>query len=400
MSDGKAISGTLLATDENALRMELRKRNLLLLTAREKKSLSSTGFGIFGPPKPHVKPSDVAVVTRQIATMISAGIPLLECLEIVEEQAEDKGFKIALGKMVEDIRGGADFSRAISKYPKIFSKIYVNMVKAAEASGQLDTILNRLAEYLEATEALKREIKSAMTYPVLSLFLILSITAGLLIFVIPQFRSIFEQLGQKDMPLPTEILIAVSNFVRGNILYIIIALVLVLIALSYYKKTRLGEKHWHWFLFHLPIFGALFKKVALSRFSRTFATLLGSGVPMVASLEIVAGTSGNRFIEEAVLSAKESVVKGEALADPLAKTKMFPPMVTRMIEIGEKSGALEKLLSKVSDFYDQEVRTTVKALTSLIEPILILIMGVLVGGIVLAIFLPIIRIQQILSTHK
>jgi type IV pilus assembly protein PilC len=227
--------------------------------------------------------------------------------------------------------------------------------------------------------------------------MILAITIGLLVVVVPQFKAIFEQMGLEKLPAPTAILLSISEAVQSNIFYILGIFAGLVIGFNLYKKTRRGQKHIHWLLFHLPIFGMLFRKVAISRFSRTFATLLKSGVPIIGALEIVAGTSGNRLIEDAVLEAKEEVVRGNPLGEPLAQTRMFPPMVTRMISVGEKSGALEQLLEKIADFYDQEVRTTVKALTSLIEPMLIGVMGLMVGGIVIAIFMPILEIQQALA---
>ena len=396
-SDGKRVGGTIRAGDRTTAQDELRKKRLTVVSISAVKDRKK-GYGLFGPPKPHVKPKDIAVVTRQLATMISAGIPLLEGLEILEEQAADKGFRIAFGRIIEKIRAGTDFSTALSEYPKVFGKIYINMVRAGEASGQLDTILVRLAEYLEATEALKREIRSAMTYPVVSLFLILSITIGLLVGIVPKFKEIFNALGgEKNLPAPTKILLDISDFMQQQFLLMIGICVVFIIAFLMYKKTKRGEWQWHWVILHMPVFGPLFRKVAISRFARTFSTLLGSGVPMLAALDIVGATAGNRLLEDAVAKAKDKVTKGEPLGEPLAATKVFPPMVTRMIAIGEKSGALEKLLGKISEFYDQEVKTMVEALTSLIEPIMIAVMGVLVGGIVLAIFLPILKVQEMLT---
>jgi type IV pilus assembly protein PilC len=273
----------------------------------------------------------------------------------------------------------------------------VNMIKAGEASGQLDVILQRLADYMENIEELKREIKAAMTYPVISLVLILGITVGLIVGIVPKFQEIFKQLEMKQLPAPTEILLLISDTLRHNFIGVFAVGVVLIIAFILYIRTRTGMRQWHWFCLHAPVFGPLFRKVAISRFSRTFATLIQSGVPMLGALDIVASTAGNVLVEEAVLKAKDAVSRGETLGDPLAASRVFPPMVTRMVSIGEKTGALEKLLMKISEFYDQEVRATVKALTSLIEPLLIATMGIIVGFIVLAIFLPIIKIQQSLS---
>jgi type IV pilus assembly protein PilC len=353
--------------------------------------------GLFGPPRARVGTKDIAVMTRQLATMISSGIPLMESLEILEDQATDPGFKVVLDKVIERVRSGSDFSTALSEHPRLFSKIYVNMIKAGESSGQLDTILLRLADYMESAEELKREIKSAMTYPVISLVLILSITVGLVVGVVPEFQAVFEQLGSKNLPAPTQFLIRISELLRGHALAILSVLGVAAVSAALYIRTGPGQRQWHWFLLHLPVFGPLFRKVAISRFSRTFATLIQSGVPMLGALDIVAATAGNVVVEAAVLKAKEAVTRGETLGDPLIATRVFPPMVTRMIAIGEKTGALEKLLLKIAEFYDQEVRAMVKALTSLIEPLMISVMGVIVGFIVLAIFLPIIRITTIVT---
>lgn len=393
--EGKTVSGTLRAPDRNVAQGELRKKNLSVVTLNQSKEKPKRG--LFGPPRPHVKNKDISVLTRQLATMVSAGIPLVEATEILHDQAADPGFKLVLEKIIDKIRSGSDFSTALSEHPKLFSKIFINMVKAGEASGQLDVILSRLSEYLESAEALKGEIKSAMTYPVVSLFLIFGIAVFLMVGVVPKFEKIFEQMGMTELPLPTQIMLAISNFMQHQFMLMMGLIVGSIVGFVMYIRTRRGEYQFHWCLLHVPVFGVLFRKVAISRFSRTFATLIRSGVPMLGALDIVAGTAGNRVIEEAVLKAKERVTKGDPLGEPLEETKVFPPMVTRMISIGEKTGALEQLLLKISEFYDQEVRATVKSLTSLIEPIMIVIMGVMVGGIVLAIFLPILAIQQKLS---
>ncbi len=391
-ADGKKVEGVIKASDRSAAQAELKKKNLTVNTLNEQKGGKKAG--LFGAARPHVGTKDIAVMTRQLSTMISAGIPLLESLEILHEQASDPGFKNVLDKVIERVRAGSDFSTALSEHPRLFTRIFVNMIKAGEASGQLDVILSRLADYMESIEELKREIKAAMTYPVISLCLILAITIGLVVGIVPKFQIIFEQLGMKDLPLPTEILLMISLILREHFILFTLAVIALVVAFIMYIRTKPGRKQFHWFLLHMPVFGPLFRRVAISRFSRTFATLIQSGVPMLGALDIVASTAGNIWIEEAVLKAKDAVSKGETLGDPLAATKVFPPMVTRMISIGEKTGALEKLLMKISEFYDAEVRATVKALTSLIEPLLIATMGVIVGFIVLSIFLPIIKIQQ------
>ena len=352
-------------------------------------------WGLLPPPKPRVGTEDIAIFTRQLSTMISAGIPLMESLDVLAQQQEDPGFERVLNEIVDEVRSGEDFSTALSNYPNQFAKIYVSMAEAGEASGNLDTVLTRLAEYMESAEQLKREIKSAMTYPVISLFLIVGIAMGLMVFIVPKFKKIFESIGGgMDLPAITQFTLAVSMFLQTNFWYVVIGAIALYGIWYFYTGTDIGEWHWHWFLLKVPIFGSLFRKVAIARFAQTYATLIRSGVPILGALEITAETSGNRVIEDAVLESREEVRQGEHLGPPLEETGVFPIMVTKMIEIGEEAGALEELLEKISEFYNQQVEATVNQLTSLIEPILISFMGIIVGGIVLAIFLPILNIQS------
>ena len=396
---GKTVSGVVTAQNENDAVGELRRQNLIVvsLSATGAKKAGGGGVKLFsagrGTPRVKVRNQELVVFTRQLATMIAAGIPLLECLEILSEQSEDQGFSVVLQTVADDVRSGTDLSEALRRHPGCFTRIYVNMVKAGEASGQLDEILVRLAEYQEASEKLRGEIRAAMTYPVVSLALIFLITAGLMIFIIPKFKAIFESL-QIELPFITRALLAISNFMRGQWYIWLPGLAASIIIFLAWKRTDSGERTWDRFLLSMPVFGQLFRKVAISRFARTFSTLIQSGVPILGALEIVASTAGNRVVEEAVLSAVDSVRQGETLGKPLAESKVFPPMVTRMISIGEKSGALESLLEKIAEFYDQQVSSAVESLTSLIEPIMIAVMGAVVGGIVLAVFLPIFEIQK------
>ncbi|MFH1024244.1 MAG: type II secretion system F family protein [Planctomycetota bacterium] len=391
---GASVSGKIEAATEREAASLLRRQGLSPVTVKKAGILAMLGVG--GEPRANVKLDDIVLFTRQLATMIVSGIPLLEALEIMQEQVDDKGFKSVLGKVINDIRSGTDFSEALSHHPKIFTRIYVNMIRAGEASGQLDEILNRLAEYQEAAAALKREIKSAMTYPVISLCMVFAITIFLLIGIVPKFKDIFTSMGIKLNPLTNGLLI-VSTFMQQYWYVVILGPPALVIAAMAYRKTEKGRRQFDWLFLNLPIFGPLFQKVALSRFSRTFSTLIKSGVPILGALEIVANTAGNVIISDAVLHARDSVRKGENLAKPLGQSKVFPPMVVRMISVGEKSGALETLLSKISEFYDQQVQATVEGLTSLIEPLMIGLMGVIVGGIVLAVFLPIFQLQKMLT---
>jgi type IV pilus assembly protein PilC len=403
--EGQETTGVVNAATQADVVQELRKKNLIILKVqaarRAAKSISPAPTGQRRPARARLKRDDIVVFTRQLSTMISAGIPLLECLEVLEEQATDKGFKYVLNNVVELVRGGSDLSDALSQHPRVFTKIFVNMIRAGEASGQLDIILIRLAEYQESTAALKREIRAAMTYPCASMALITVITIFLMVYIVPQFKQIFDSMGTPDKPLKlpflTNLLLGISMFMRGNFIFIIAGVVGAVVGIFAWRGSETGRRQLDRIMLSIPIFGKLFRKVAISRFSRTFATLIRSGVPILGSLEIVAATSGNKLIEEAVLKARDNVRQGDTLAVPLAASGVFPPMVTKMIAIGEKSGALENLLEKISEFYDQQVSATVKSLTSLIEPILIGFMGVMVGGIVLAIFMPIFDLQSKLA---
>jgi len=406
---GNKVQQSVEAVNQAEARAQLRSRNLTILSVVEEASRGAPRDAqqrqqgaiqyrlIGGPPHPRIKSKDLVVFTRQFATMVSAGIPLLECLDILTEQVVDPGFKLVLSRIVEDVRAGVDLSTAMMKHPKVFTNIYTNMIRAGEAAGQLDEILLRLAEYQESSEKLRSQIKSAMTYPVVSILLVLGITIALLVFIIPKFETIFANLspgGAKDLPSPTKFVLALSRGVRGHWKLLIGASFGIFLAVRSFKKTEKGAYYWDLLMIKMPIFGPLAKKVALSRFARTFSTLLKSGVNILGALDIVAATAGNRVLEAAVVASRESIRRGEPLAKPLGESPVFPPMVVRMVEIGEKAGQLEGLLEKISQFYDDEVSSTVEQLTALIEPLMIGIMGMLVGGIVLAVFLPIIKLQS------
>ncbi|MGH7144157.1 MAG: type II secretion system F family protein [Planctomycetota bacterium] len=397
-SAGKKVTNTVESTTKEDLITSLRKDSLVPLSVSE---VGGGGINInwqalLNPaPKPTVKTKDLVIFTRQFSTMVSSGIPVLECLDILEDQAEQPGFKLCVGQVAEAVRGGSDLSDAMSAYPKVFERIYVNMIKAGEASGQLDVILGRLAGFMEAAAKLRAQIKSAMTYPVISLVMILGITTGLLLFVIPQFKVIFTSMSI-TLPLPTLIVLWCSDMMRNYFLEMFGIAVAIVVAIVMIKKTPKGAYAYDWLMLKVPVFGDLNKKVCLARFARTFSTLIRSGVPILGALEIVATTAGNRVLETTIDRAKDSIRQGNQLCEPLKDNPIFPSMVVRMIEIGERAGALEQLLEKIAEFYDDEVESTVETLTSLIEPLMIGVMGVIVGGIVLAVFLPIFKMQAAL----
>ncbi len=408
-SSGKTVQGTIQAENRSEAVTHLRGQDLIVLrmdeggkgflrrekSKGEKQSLSSR-FS-FGKARPRATKAELTIFTRQLSTMISAGISLLEGLEVLTAQAETPGMKATCEKLASELRGGSDLSAAMETCPKVFSPLYVSMVTAGEASGQMDIILERLAEYVEASEELKREIRSAMTYPVISLVLVLSITMFLMIGVVPGFKEVFDGLDA-ELPGITLTVLAISDWLRAR-WYVAIAGVFVgIVAFVMAHRTERGKLFFDHVLLRIPVFGSLARRVALARFSRTFATLVRSGVPIMGTLEIVADTAGNRVVADAVRNSRESVRSGNMLSEPLSKAKVFPPMVVRMIAIGEKSGALEALLEKIAQFYDSQVKATIKSLTSLIEPLLICFMGGIVGVVILAVFLPILNLIGKLSS--
>ena len=397
--NGRTVSGVVSAKTQADAVADLRRRNLIVLDVRQSITGGGKGkegkglLGALTKARPSVNRDQLVLFTRQLSTMISAGVPLLESLEVLQEQADTPGFRKLLDLVIESVRAGADLSTSLEAHEKLFPSIYVSMVRAGEVSGQLDDILVRLAEYLEASEKLKRDIKAAMTYPVISLILVLGITIFLMVGIVPKFQEIFDSLDI-NLPSLTRGVLGVSMVMKEHFMMVGLGCIVATMMFLAYKKTKRGAKQWDWLVLHFPVFGPLFQKVALSRFSRTFATLIKSGVPILGALEIVSDTSGNLVISDVVDRAKENVRQGHTLAEPLMESKVFPPMVTRMVQIGEKSGSLEQLLEKISDFYDDQVNAAVKTLTSMIEPIMIGIMGFLVGGIVLAVFLPIFELQK------
>lgn len=392
--EGRTVSGIVSGKSQADAVADLRKRNLIVLNVRQTAGQGKDGKKVRKRrARPSVRKDQLVIFTRQLATMISAGVPLLESLEVLQEQADTAGFRVVLDGVIESVRGGTDLSTALERFKKAFPSIYVSMVRAGEVSGQLDDILVRLAEYLEASEKLKRDIRAAMTYPVISLVMVLGITMFLMVGIVPKFKEIFDTL-EIELPALTKGVLGVSFALKHHFLSVCAGAVGTVFLFMLWKRSKMGHRQWDWLALYIPVFGPLFRKVALSRFARTFATLIKSGVPILGALEIVSDTAGNLTISTVVDNAKENVRQGHTLAEPLMESKVFPPMVTRMVQIGEKSGSLEQLLEKISDFYDDQVSAAVKTLTSMIEPLMIGFMGFLVGGIVLAVFLPIFELQK------
>jgi type IV pilus assembly protein PilC len=343
-----------------------------------------------------VKLKELAVFSRQFSTMISSGLSLLRALNILAEQTESKTLSKVVTEVRKDVESGTALSVALARHPKAFNRLYVAMVRAGETGGVLDTVLVQLAETLEKQVALKQKIKSAMTYPVVVFVMVLLIVSGMLIFVVPMFTTLYADLGGK-LPLPTRLLISVSGIVTKFAPVLLGAAIAGAWAFRRYAASEKGRYRLDVLLLKAPVFGPVFHKVALTRFSRTLAVLMRSGVPILQALEIVSETSGNMVIGRAVLDVQRSVKDGESIAKPLATHKVFPPMVVQMLAVGEETGALDTMLSKVADFYDQEVEAMVASLTSLIEPLLIAFMGAAVGGMVVALYMPMFQIINLVQ---
>ena len=391
---GKTISGHFEAPDRAQAVDILRKKNLTIVSVSEALPNLKMSIAAFGRQK--VKSDDLVVFSRQLATMVDAGIPLVGALDILGEQIENKAFGSTILKVRNDIETGSSLSEALSKHKKIFSTLFVSMVRAGESSGMLDEILDRLAAYLEKTSNLQKKVSSALIYPAVVSGMAIGITLLLMLKVIPIFKDIFSGFGS-ELPKPTMVLIMISDIVRKYFLLVVMVIAGMVFFVARYIKTEKGRLFFDSLLLKMPIFGILLKKVAISKFTRTLSTLIKSGVPILNSLEIVGRTAGNKAIEIAVETVRNNVREGESVAEPLARSKLFPPMVVRMISVGEQSGQLEKMLSKIADFYDEQVDTAVSGLTSLIEPLIIAFLGIVIGTVVICMFLPIFKLSSIVS---
>ncbi len=388
---GKVIEGTIIAENEAGVASALRQKRLELVSTSQAGGLGSI-WAALNKKGGKVTTKDVVIFSRQFSTMVNAGLPILQGLTIVAEQAENPDFRAVMTKVRDDISNGVPLSDAMAKYPKVFTTLYVNMVKAGEQGGILDVIFERLSEYLEKAEGVSRKVKSAMMYPVVVMSVACLVVIFLMVKVVPTFRDVFASFGAK-LPAPTQFLIDVSDFLASKkSLLIVVFLFAAWIALTLYRKTKVGAYNWDKMILSLPVFGVLVQKAAVAKFARTLGTLIKSGVPIMDALETVAKTSGNLVLEKAVLNARDSVREGKTLTQPLKESKVFPPMVTQMINVGEETGALDTMLSKIADFYEDEVDAAVEGLTSIIEPILIVFLGVTIGFIVVAMFMPMFEI--------
>ncbi len=382
---GKTIRGELEAADEKIARLQLKRRNLKIKKIKEKpKDL----FANVSFLQPKITSKDLVIFTRQFSTMIDAGLPLVQGLTILAEQMENKTFKGILRQVVSDVEGGASLAESLQKHPKVFDNLFVNLVAAGEVGGILDTILQRLATHIEKAQKLKARIKSAMTYPAIVVAIAILVISVIMIFVIPVFESMFADFGSA-LPLPTQIVVNISRFTKGNVHYMIGAVIVLVIVFKKFKSTKVGRKKVDTVMLKLPVFGSLLKKVAVASFTRTLGTMIASGVPIISAMEIVAKTSGNVVLEEVILDVRSSIAEGQPIAEPLSENDIFPNMVVQMIGVGEATGALETMLEKIADFYDDEVDAAVDALTSMLEPLLMVFLGGTIGGLVVAMYLPI-----------
>jgi type IV pilus assembly protein PilC len=387
------VTGEIEAGDRPSAVTALRAKGVVATTIAERKSApASAGVKVGGK----VKDKDLAIYTRQFSTMVDAGLPIAQCLSILAEQSDSKVLRGVTGRIAREVEGGATLAESYRKYPRTFDALFTNMLQVGESGGVLDVVLRRLSGYIEKAASLKRKVKGAMVYPVTIISVAVLVIIFMMTFVIPTFAEMFANLGA-DLPLPTQVVLWASNFTRRYVIFIILALGLLIYSIRRYYRTDQGSMLIDTFLLKVPVIGMLIRKVAVARFTRTLGTLISSGVPILEALLITARSAGNRVVEKAVLQARSVVTAGGTLAEPLKTTPVFPPMVVHMISVGENTGALDAMLGKIADFYDDEVDTAVNALTSLLEPLMIVFLGIVVGGIVVAMYLPIFKMVTLIK---
>jgi type IV pilus assembly protein PilC len=383
LADGNIKKGEIEAESKASATMLLRRQRILP-TKIKGKPKQITLF------EQKIKTKDIVIFTRQFSTMINAGLPLVQCLDILASQQPNPTFKKMLNQIKQDVEGGSTFADSLGKHPKVFDNLYVNLVAAGEIGGVLDTVLNRLAVYMEKNEALKNKVKSAMTYPIIVLCVAFGVVAVLMLFVIPTFQDMFTQFGS-SLPGPTQLVVDLSHFFRNYWYLIFGVIILLIIALKWARKQEKGRYYTDKLALKLPIFGTLIQKVAVAKFTRTLGTMISSGVPIMDGLDITSKTAGNVIVENAIRAVRSAISEGRSMAEPLEQTGIFPGMVVQMISVGEATGAMDQMLSKIADFYDEEVDTAVEALTSALEPMLMVFLGGIIGFVVVAMYLPIFK---------
>ncbi|MCX5802379.1 MAG: type II secretion system F family protein [Proteobacteria bacterium] len=384
---GEVKSGVTKADSDAALRATLRKEGIILIKSTEKKDVAKEKFN----PKKKIKTLSIVIFTRQLSTMITSGLPLVQSLEILASQIEDINLRGIVRDIKERIEGGSRFADALKEYPQCFDQLYVNLVVAGEEGGMIDAVLSRLAAYMEKSEKLKKKVKSAMIYPISIVVVAVGVVMVLLLFVIPVFETMFKDMGA-ELPLPTQIVVNISRAVKSNIHFGIIALIIAVFSFRRFYKTENGKRKVDGLILKAPIFGVLAIKASVARITRTLGTLLQSGVAILESLDIVAKVAGNKVVEDALILAKSMVSEGRNMSEPLEASGIFPPMVVQMIQVGESTGALDSMLNKIADFYDEDVDNLVSNLTAMMEPMIMMFLGVILGGLIIAMYLPIFKL--------
>ncbi|RPH50504.1 MAG: type II secretion system F family protein [Desulfobacteraceae bacterium] len=384
---GNIQKGEMEVSNEEAVKARLNNQKITPIKIKEKPKDIFENVAFL---QPKVKEGDIILFCRQFSTMIDAGLPIIQCLDILQSQQENKTFKVMLKKIKEMVESGSTLAEALKKYPEHYDDLFVNMIAAGEAGGILDTILRRLSAYMEKAAKLKSQVKGAMVYPIATLVIAIIVLIVILVFVIPVFQEMFKDFGG-ELPAPTQIVVNMSEFVKSKIIYLIGAIILFAFAYKRFSKTEKGRVVLDDLFLRLPVFGTLLRKVAVAKFTRTMGTMLSSGVAILEALDIVAKTAGNKTIEKAVYDVRSGISEGRTMADPLLESGVFPSMVCQMISVGESTGALDAMLGKIADFYDEEVDQSVANLTALIEPFMLVFLGVTIGGLVVAMYLPIFK---------
>ena len=388
---GDFQTGELAVESFRELAPALRRKRIILISAKEK-GKEKKGLGKIGGG---VKTKDLAIFTRQFATMINAGLPLVQCLDTLSKQTTKPMFRDVISKVMKDVEGGGTLAESLAKHKTVFADLYVHMVAAGEAGGILDIILQRLATFLEKMDALKRKVKTAMTYPTVVMTVAIGATIFMLVFIIPTFAKMFKDFGGV-LPMPTRIVLGCSDFLRTQWWLLVGTIVGTVVMFKRYVATEKGRLKVDGILLNFPAIGDILRKASVARFTRTLGTLISSGVPILEGLNITAKTAGNMVVHNAVLATRASISEGETIAEPLRQSGVFPPMVVQMIAIGEETGALDEMLNKIADFYEDEVDSSVEALTSIIEPVMIVFMGGVVGAMVIAMYLPIFKMVSVI----
>lgn len=378
---GAPVQGALKAKSREDLERVLRQNRILVSSITRRAPEINIKFGT------GIKRIDISRFTRQFSTMIGAGLPMVQCLEILAAQTENKELAKVIFSVKEGVQGGATLADSMSRHPKVFDHLFTNMVQAGEVGGALDAILLRLASYREKADRLIRKVKGAMVYPTVIVIVAIGVTFGMLTFIVPVFAKMFVGLNA-ELPLPTQYVLAISNFLKANLLYMVMGLITIIGVTLWWKRTPGGAMAFDKGMLNTPMFGTLIRKSAVARFTRTLGTLLASGVAIIEAMEITAKTAGNMVIARAINKSVVSIAEGDTITGPLKESGVFPPMVTQMISVGEKTGGLDEMLNKIADFYDEEVDAAVSALTSIIEPVIIVFMGAVIGGILIAMYLP------------